>query len=454
MDPSDGSIRNDVFRIWDRITTGLARPIFQMVRLLNNRPPTLLLPDDLGRDQDGLDPRGTSHATTTNPISPIPSVIDVRASSVTTPQARPEEQAPEPQFTVQQTLPSIHQPDDSATRKSHTVIVEGEEFDVAQAMKDIRLRQEAAMKSFPQEMRTFRTDFTNRVERVHPITIASDLDLTRYVYLRSSPPTSSVFFARWKGSYFRLDDPLNIRAIVALKSFRNPNILSEQANQQHLMDEIKLWKTLSHPNVLPVLGVAQPPSNAAALCVVSPWMKNGDVMTYLKINPGADRFALLRGIAEGLLYLHEHDPCIVHGDIRGSNVLINDAGEALLCDFGLFHYVTPFVEPAAVFTEFLRWRAPETFDGSQVAVESLVADIFSLGMCFYEIMTGNEPFKGHPYAIFTTALLSARRPQLPSEWQEDGQKSQLAETLRKCWNQDPLQRPTAREVAESFKLTP
>ena len=105
-------------------------------------------------------------------------------------------------------------------------------------------------------------------------------------------------------------------------------------NRQELAREVLIWKELSHPNVLPLLGIdliARRPT----CCLVSPWMKNGNVITFLKMNPDFNKSSLVnyrpfllskrcsevilqvKNIASGLEYLHNLDPPVVHGDIKG-----------------------------------------------------------------------------------------------------------------------------------------
>jgi hypothetical protein len=55
-----------------------------------------------------------------------------------------------------------------------------------------------------------------------------------------------------------------------------------------------LWRQLSHPQVLPFYGVYRWPNESHRLSFVSPWMTNGNIVTYLKASPEADRRSLVR----------------------------------------------------------------------------------------------------------------------------------------------------------------
>ncbi|KAG6848458.1 hypothetical protein H0H93_016807 [Arthromyces matolae] len=79
-----------------------------------------------------------------------------------------------------------------------------------------------------------------------------------------------------------------------------------------LSREAVLWGQLSHSNVLAFYGLFR---HQNQVCFVAPWIKNGDIQTYLKNNPDAHRRPLAGGVAAGLSYLHEND--IIHGDLKG-----------------------------------------------------------------------------------------------------------------------------------------
>ncbi|KAJ4490821.1 kinase-like domain-containing protein [Lentinula aciculospora] len=126
-----------------------------------------------------------------------------------------------------------------------------------------------------------------------------------------------------------------------------------------------LWKQLDHPNILPILGVSTElffPS----FCLISPWMENGTIMTYLTNNPTFDLSSALRDISAGLCYLHSRGPPVIHGDIRGANILITTDLHCCLADFGLALVAadSDMWSPATAsyhsnLKGALRWMAPE-----------------------------------------------------------------------------------------------
>lgn len=83
--------------------------------------------------------------------------------------------------------------------------------------------------------------------------------------------------------------------------------------------EAILWKTLRHKNIVPFLGVIT--EGTLNLGLVSPFFRNGNIRNHMKKYSSKDWPALARrwgrDLAQGLEYIHCHEPPIVHGDLKG-----------------------------------------------------------------------------------------------------------------------------------------
>ncbi|KZS96556.1 kinase-like protein, partial [Sistotremastrum niveocremeum HHB9708] len=99
--------------------------------------------------------------------------------------------------------------------------------------------------------------------------------------------------------------------------------------------EMQVWAQFNHPNILPFLGFCFFPNSTENFSLVSPWMNNGNALSYVTSNPGSDRLPIqIIGVFRGSCYLHKNN--IVHGDIKPTNVLMTEDGVPLLGDFGDF----------------------------------------------------------------------------------------------------------------------
>ncbi|KAJ3032588.1 hypothetical protein HDV00_007344 [Rhizophlyctis rosea] len=92
--------------------------------------------------------------------------------------------------------------------------------------------------------------------------------------------------------------------------------------------EVKLWRTLRHPNVLLLLGAC---FTAPQPFMVSPFMSHGTLPDYVKQH-SQDGHRLLMEAARGMHYLHSRN--VIHGDLKGVQILISDSRQAVIADFG------------------------------------------------------------------------------------------------------------------------
>ncbi|KAG8723789.1 hypothetical protein FRC09_001757 [Ceratobasidium sp. 395] len=143
-------------------------------------------------------------------------------------------------------------------------------------------------------------------------------------------------------------------------------------------------------------------------------------------------------------------------DNAQSNILISDAGEPLLSDFGnaiLQERTLEFTDTTTKRSISLRWTAPELLSQCQYSPQ---ADVYALGMTILEVVTGAIPYVGIKDISVITAIVSGRLPARPEHIpaaSKDG--NTLWMLLNHCWAFSPGSRPTASEVKEVVaKITP
>ncbi|KAG8752765.1 hypothetical protein FRC12_011801 [Ceratobasidium sp. 428] len=164
---------------------------------------------------------------------------------------------------------------------------------------------------------------------------------------------------------------------VAIKTIRLSIGSSEQDQKilKHAAREVYTWSKCKHPNVQPLLGLVMFHGD---LGMIARWEANGNLPQYLERHKYADRCALSNEVAEGLSYLHASG--VVHGDLKGANVLISQDGVAQLADFGnakLEEYTLKFTKTSTKEALSSRWAAPELFAGSSC---NYATDVYALGM--------------------------------------------------------------------------
>ncbi|KAJ6554040.1 kinase-like domain-containing protein [Mycena vulgaris] len=120
---------------------------------------------------------------------------------------------------------------------------------------------------------------------------------------------------------------------VALKRLRE-YVYGQNAAAVRLKfcQEALIWQSLNHPHILRLLGIDRE-TFSPSLCMVLPWMGQGQIETHLRANGRQHVQKLLWEVAQGLEYLHLQN--VVHGDLKGDNILVTGKWTACLTDFGL-----------------------------------------------------------------------------------------------------------------------
>ena len=180
--------------------------------------------------------------------------------------------------------------------------------------------------------------------------------------------------------------------------------------------EAKLLAQLQHPHILPVFDYGEAEGYPY---IVMPFVNSGTLSELLQKRhlslPEVRR--IMTQLADALSYAHTRG--MIHRDIKPSNVLIDERGNCLLTDFGLARMAeaSTKITTSGTVMGTPAYMSPEQGAGSDIDHRS---DIYSLGIMFYEMVTGRVPYTAEtPVAIvfkhIQDPLPSARKlnPNLP-----------------------------------------
>jgi serine/threonine protein kinase len=236
---------------------------------------------------------------------------------------------------------------------------------------------------------------------------------------------SVVYLARRQGDAQR----------VALKVVRKTQLQGPGAAKAPAQ-EYEMLAALAHPHVIRPIGHGE----AGEIAWLAMEYASGGSLGRAKTPLDAARTAtLLREAAGALAWIHEQG--WVHRDVKLANLLLRADGTVALGDFGTACRIgTAAQESPGTVIGTPRYAAPEQSEG---AAAEPAADIYGLGVCLHEMLTGRPPYPGETLTELLGQHLLAPIPQLPPEhapWQP---------LLDAMLAKDPSQRPSGAQAVLS-----
>jgi serine/threonine-protein kinase len=232
------------------------------------------------------------------------------------------------------------------------------------------------------------------------------------------------------GEVYRADD-LKLGQPVALKFL--PRAFEQDPNRLALLlDEIKLARQVSHPNVCRVWDAGE----SDGLPFVTMEYVDGEDLSAVLRRIGRlpeERAVQVAGeICAGLSAIHEQG--VLHRDLKPSNLMLDGRGRVRITDFGLATLATSEVRDVHSGTP--AYMAPEQLEGREVTVRS---DIYALGLVLYELFTGRHAFAS---GRDPSTPVSAERPEAPSSHLR-GLDPSIERAIMRCLEPDPAARPAS-----------
>ena len=208
---------------------------------------------------------------------------------------------------------------------------------------------------------------------------------------------------------------------VAVKVLLKSLVEQDESFLERFYREVQIVARLQHPHILPVhdFGVHE-----GEPYIVMAYLKGGTLSDRIKQGPMSlsEVLAITAQIAGALDFAHRQG--IIHRDVKPSNVMLDEQGNAYLADFGLAkiaseagHYLT-----GSGMVGTPDYMAP---DFSQAGGISPAVDIYALGVTLFQMFTGHVPFQAiSPMGVLMAHMsqpvpdLHADRPDLPETIQQ------------------------------------
>ncbi|KAF6162792.1 hypothetical protein GIB67_029061 [Kingdonia uniflora] len=269
------------------------------------------------------------------------------------------------------------------------------------------------------------------------------------IYNENNPPI------RWRkgeligcGAFGRVYMGMNLDSgeLLAVKQVliasNNASKEKAQAHIRELEEEVKLLKNLSHPNIVRYLGTAREEGTLNILLEFVPGGSISSLLGKFGSFPEAVIRMYTKQLLLGLEYLHRNG--IMHRDIKGANILVDNKGCIKLADFGASKQVVELatITGAKSMKGTPYWMAPEVILQTG---HNFSADIWSVGCTVIEMATGKPPWseKYQEVAALFHIGTTKSHPPIPEHLSLEAK-----DFLLKCLQKEPNLRSAASELLQ------
>jgi serine/threonine-protein kinase len=227
---------------------------------------------------------------------------------------------------------------------------------------------------------------------------------------------------------------------IALKLIK-PEIAAEQEVIDRFRSELKMSRKISHRNVCRMYDLGD---EGGTYYITMEYVPGEDLKSFIhrskQLSTGT-AIAIARQVCEGLEEAHSLG--VVHRDLKPSNIMIDKDGNARIMDFGIARSLrAKGITGAGVIIGTPEYMSPEQAEGKEVDQR---ADIYSLGVILFEMVTGRVPFEGDS-AFIVAMKHKSEAPQDPRKL--NGQIPEgLSRIILKCMEKEKERRyQTAEEL--------
>ncbi|KAK3274446.1 hypothetical protein CYMTET_17370 [Cymbomonas tetramitiformis] len=267
---------------------------------------------------------------------------------------------------------------------------------------------------------------------------------------------SSIHFLEiGRGLFATIHKAIFQETTVAVKMYMPANDESTEVEyEKSFIREVELLRNINNKNIVNVYGYSLKPKPL----VIMEYCNGGSLRDIMQHSEYQYKFwdfmtvkNMMISIAEGMAFLHDLKPKVIHRDLRLANIfVVVEEDGCIRCKIGDFN-LSRHLHAPSVLTECgtYQWVAPEIVK-EETASEKV--DIYSFAMVMWEIVHPNPnqfPFEDHeggPMLASMQAAFYGLRPSL-----EDCTYPQFIPCIKACWTEDPTERPSAAKLVKMLK---
>jgi len=253
------------------------------------------------------------------------------------------------------------------------------------------------------------------------------------------------------GAVYEAED-LSLERRVAIKRMRD-EIRRDPRELERFLKEARLVAKLRHPNIIEIHAIVEREGEVFLVFEFIEGMTLDQALAKHRRLSTVQARAVLRQICSALGYAHEQG--VIHRDLKPSNVMFTRESLVKVMDFGVARQAKDVMNRLSM-TGTVAGSPPYMAPESERGVVRRESDLYSLGVCLYEMLTGSRPFEGTGAAVLLDK--TAMRFE-PASRRAEGLGPGVDAFFLRALQSDPEKRPrTAAEFASAFEaaagLTP
>ncbi len=199
-----------------------------------------------------------------------------------------------------------------------------------------------------------------------------------------------------------------IGKIVAIKTM-NKKILKSQEMQERFFREGAILGQLQHKNIIHVYNVGV---DHNIYYMAMEYLEGISLYRLIKqegMLPRLRVLEIMKQVCEGVHAAHGHS--VIHRDLKPANIFVMEDDHIRVLDFGVAHFQNSQLTNSGMLLGTINYIAPEQIIGLKVDYR---ADIFSMGVIFYELLSGANPFSGKNISQTMVRIVNENLKPIPS----------------------------------------